>query len=147
MTQRFADLIGGLAVSRTGGDLDLAISGVCYDSREARPGSLFVALRGGYTDGHQYLADARGRGAVAALVESWEPALAAYAAAAQVSDTRASLPSVAARFYGRPSDALGMVGITGTDGKTTTSYMVDAILRSSGLLTGLIGTVAVRIAD
>lgn len=147
MTRSFAELIDGLPVSQLEGDAALAVSHVCYDSREAVPGSLFVALRGGYTDGHRYLEDARRRGALAALVETWDPALDAYTAAAQVDDSRAALPIVSARHYDYPSESLGMVGITGTDGKTTTSYMVDAILRHSGLRTGLIGTVAVRIAD
>ena len=146
MTRTFVELIAGLTVERISGDPSVAISSVCYDSREASLGSMFVALRGGYTDGHRFLDDARQRGAVAALVESWHPSLDGYVAAALVGDTRAALPSVAARYYDHPSNALGVVGITGTDGKTTTSYLVDAILRHAGLRTGLIGTVAVRIA-
>ncbi|MDI3341518.1 MAG: UDP-N-acetylmuramoyl-L-alanyl-D-glutamate--2,6-diaminopimelate ligase [Sphaerobacter sp.] len=143
----FADLLRGVPVVRCDGDPALPITDVCYDSRLARPGSLFVALRGGYTDGHRYLQDARARGAVAALVEAWEPALAEYPAAAAVPDTRAALPQVALNFFQHPADALGMIGITGTDGKTTTSYLVDALLRSAGLRTGLIGTIAVRVGD
>lgn len=147
MTRRFADLIDGLDVGRMAGDRDLQIGSVCYDSREAIPGSLFVALRGGYTDGHRFLDDARRRGAAAALVESWEPDLDGFAAAASVADTRAALATVAARHYAHPSDDLGMIGITGTDGKTTTSYLTDAMLRAMGLRTGMVGTVAVRIGD
>lgn len=144
---RLANLIAGLSVTRAGGDLDTAVVDVCYDSRLAQPGSLFVALRGGYTDGHRFLEDARARGAVAALVESWEPALAAYPAFAVVPDTRGALPLVAATFFARPAEALGMIGITGTDGKTTTSYLVDAMLRATGYRTGMIGTIAVRVGE
>ncbi|MFO7269852.1 MAG: UDP-N-acetylmuramoyl-L-alanyl-D-glutamate--2,6-diaminopimelate ligase [Sphaerobacter thermophilus] len=148
MTQsRFSDLIQALPVTSSGGDLGTVVTDVCYDSRLARPGSLFVAMRGGYTDGHRFLADARARGAVAALVESWEPDLANYPAYAAVPNTRAALPLVAATFFGRPAEALGIIGITGTDGKTTTSYLVDAMLRSAGYRTGLIGTIAVRVGD
>lgn len=148
MTQsRFSDLIQALPVTSSGGDLGTVVTDVCYDSRLARRGSLFVAMRGGYTDGHRFLADARARGAVAALVESWEPDLANYPAYAAVPNTRAALPLVAATFFGRPAEALGIIGITGTDGKTTTSYLVDAMLRSAGYRTGLIGTIAVRVGD
>ncbi|HVX30623.1 MAG TPA: UDP-N-acetylmuramoyl-L-alanyl-D-glutamate--2,6-diaminopimelate ligase [Nitrolancea sp.] len=143
----FGDLLGDLALQRMSGAHELPIAAVCYDSRQAVPGSLFVALRGGYTDGHEHLADARSRGAVAALVESWSPEVEQFAAAAQVDDTRAALAQVALRFYRRPGDSLGVVGVTGTDGKTTTTFLLDAILRQAGLRTGMIGTVSVRIGD
>ncbi|MGA7670599.1 MAG: UDP-N-acetylmuramoyl-L-alanyl-D-glutamate--2,6-diaminopimelate ligase [Nitrolancea sp.] len=144
---RFQDLLDREALERVAGSTDIEITSVCYDSREARPGSLFVALRGGYTDGHQFLADARARGAVAALVEIWSPDVDRFSAAAQVHDTRASLARVAERFYHGPGESLGVVGVTGTDGKTTTTFLIDAILRHAGLRTGMIGTVSVRIAD
>jgi UDP-N-acetylmuramoyl-L-alanyl-D-glutamate--2,6-diaminopimelate ligase len=140
-------LLVDLAIERSSGVPGLPITTVCYDSREAVPGSLFVALRGGYTDGHTHLDDARERGAVAALVEQWSPVVDRFDAAVQVSDTRAALAQVAARFYQNPGDSLGVVGVTGTDGKTTTTFMLDSILRQAGLRTGMIGTVSVRIGD
>ncbi|GBD15296.1 UDP-N-acetylmuramoyl-L-alanyl-D-glutamate--2, 6-diaminopimelate ligase [bacterium HR26] len=140
-------LLRALSVKRAAGDLDTPIAEVCYDSRQATPGALFVALRGSYTDGHRYLEDARRRGAVAALVEEWSDALDAYPAAAQVADTRAALARVAAEFFQHPSSSLGVIGVTGTDGKTTTTFLIDAMLRAAGYRTGLVGTVAVRIAD
>lgn len=147
MPKQFQELISGIAPSRVSGDPSAVVLDVCYDSRAARSGSLFVALRGGYTDGHRYLRDARERGAVAALVESWEPEVDAFDAAALVSDTRGALPLVSAEFFDRPGNALGIIGITGTDGKTTTSFLVDAMLRAAGFRTGLVGTVAVRVGD
>jgi UDP-N-acetylmuramoyl-L-alanyl-D-glutamate--2,6-diaminopimelate ligase len=144
---RFDDLLVDLAIERASGALGLPITSVCYDSRRTVPGSLFVALRGGYTDGHEHLNDARTRGATAALVERWSPDVDRFQSAAQVSDTRAALARVAARFYRNPGDSLGIVGVTGTDGKTTTTFMLDAILRQAGLCTGMIGTVSVRIGD
>ena len=143
----FGDLLVDLAVERIAGAHDLPITAVCYDSRQAVPGSLFVALRGGYTDGHAHLKDARVRGAVAALVERWSPEVEQFESAAQVSDTRAALAQVARRFYQNPGGSLGVIGVTGTDGKTTTTFMLDAILRQAGLRTGMIGTVSVRIGD
>lgn len=140
-------LLHALAIERAAGDLDLPITEVCYDSRQALPGALFVALRGSYTDGHRYLGDARRRGAVAALVEEWSDALDEYPAAAQVVDTRAALARVAAAFFQHPSNDLGVIGVTGTDGKSTTTFLIDAMLRAAGYRTGLVGTVAVRVGD
>lgn len=143
----FSDLVSGLGQARIEGDVSTPITDVCYDSRVVAPGCLFVALRGGYTDGHRYLAEARSRGAVAAVVESTEIGLAGFRAVAIVPDSRAALAVVSTAFFDRPGEALGIIGVTGTDGKTTTSYLVDAMLRSAGRRTGLMGTVAVRIAN
>ena len=141
-------LLAGLSIERLAGvPSRVPITTVCYDSRKAKPGSLFVALRGGYTDGHLHLNDAQANGAVAALVEQWSPEVNSFEAAAQVTDTRAALAQVAAQFYRFPGDSLGVIGVTGTDGKTTTTFMIDAILRHADLRTGMIGTVSVRIGD
>lgn len=147
MNVTFGRLVEQLKPMQVWGSPDLPIADVCFDSREALPGSLFVALPGGYTDGHNFLADARSRGAVAALVERVTDICYGFDAFAQIPDTRASLPLVATTFFQRPADSLGMIGITGTDGKTTTSYLVDALLRNAALRTGVIGTVSVRIGD
>ncbi|HET7037715.1 MAG TPA: UDP-N-acetylmuramoyl-L-alanyl-D-glutamate--2,6-diaminopimelate ligase [Thermomicrobiaceae bacterium] len=141
------ELVARIQPLRVRGDTSLPIDSVCYDSRQAVPRSLFVALRGGYADGHHFLEAARRAGAVAALVESWPPELDDYPAAVQVEDTRAALAQVAAACYRDPGASMGMVGVTGTDGKTTTTYLIDAMLRDAGQRTGLIGTVAVRIGE
>lgn len=125
---------------------DVPVSAIVYDSRDAEPGALFVALRGAYADGHEYLDDARIRGAEACLIDR-DPAelpLDGYAAVALVPDSRRALAAVARRYYGDPSQSLKLVGITGTDGKTTTSYIVEHLLQAAGIRTGLIGTIAVR---
>jgi UDP-N-acetylmuramoyl-L-alanyl-D-glutamate--2,6-diaminopimelate ligase len=141
---RLLDLIIGQSELRVLGDPSTVVSGIQYDSRLIEPGDLFVAIPGGHFDGHAFVLDALGRGAAAIMVNEPidfdVPALVAP-------DTRAWLPRVAATFFGHPSCQIGVVGITGTDGKTTTSYLVDAILREEGLTTGLVGTVSVRIAD
>ncbi len=143
----FQDLTETIQPRRSHGDLHTTVTSVCYDSREARPGSLFVALKGGYTDGHRYLAQALALGARTVLVEEWSDEVEQFDAAVLVDDTRASLPRVSNRFYRDPGASLGVIGVTGTDGKTTTSFMIDAVLRHAGFRTGLIGTVSVRIAD
>lgn len=125
---------------------DSLISGIQYDSRKISQGDLFVALRGGYADGHSFLQQARQRGAIAALVE--DPSAADdFDAVGVVSNSREALAPVSARFFDYPGDKLGVIGITGTDGKTTTTYLVDAMLRANGLRTGMVGTVAIRIGD
>ncbi len=146
-TATVQELLRDAAPKRIAGPANTLITSVCYDSRQAESGCLFVALRGGYTDGHRFLADARSRGAVAALVETWSDDVNQFPVAAQVDDTRAALARVAERFYGSPGDSLGVIGVTGTDGKTTTTFLIDSILRKASLRTGMIGTVSVRIGD
>ena len=120
------------------------VTGIVYDSRLVRPGDLFAALRGADFDGHQFVRDAEERGAAALLVES--PASTTLPQI-QTEDSRAALAAVAAEHYDHPSFQLGVIGITGTDGKTTTAFLVDHILRSVGAKTGMVGTVAIRIGD
>ncbi|MCC6629089.1 MAG: UDP-N-acetylmuramoyl-L-alanyl-D-glutamate--2,6-diaminopimelate ligase [Chloroflexi bacterium] len=141
---RLVDLIAGLPEATVSGDAALDIRAIAFDSRQVAVGGLFVALRGGYTDGHAFVADAAGRGAVAALVEA-PVMIEGLAAQVVVPDTRAALARVAARFHGEPSRQIGVIGVTGTDGKTTTTYFISALLEYAGLATGLIGTVDIKI--
>ena len=137
-------LVDALPGARLLGSESATVSGVVYDSRRVQPGYLFAALRGADFDGHEFVRDAEQRGASAILVES--PAATALPQI-QVQDTRVALAEIAAEFYDRPSLQLGVIGVTGTDGKTTTAYVVDHILRSVGVKTGMVGTVAIRIGD
>ena len=125
---------------------DPGIRGVTSDSRAVAPGDLFVALRGANADGHDYLAQAAALGAVALLVEA-APAAALPLPAAVVPDTRRALAPIAARFFGNPARELTLVGVTGTNGKTSTTFLTHSILSAKGLSAGLIGTVEVRYAD
>ncbi|MGD9714182.1 MAG: Mur ligase family protein, partial [Thermomicrobiales bacterium] len=127
----------------TSGDLSVAPTGIAYDSRQIRPGDLFVALRGGYFDGHAFLEEAIHRGAVAIAAEIAHP----HAPSLVYKDMRTSLPTLSAAFFGFPARELRLVGITGTDGKTTTSYLAEWILARNGATTGMIGTVTVKIGE
>jgi UDP-N-acetylmuramoyl-L-alanyl-D-glutamate--2,6-diaminopimelate ligase len=136
-------LVASLAGARAIGDLDRVALGLAHDSRAVRPGSIFVALRGERADGHAFLASAVRAGAGAVVVDE------AFARAAQppagavtivVPDTRRALSRLAAAFYGFPSQGLAVVGITGTNGKTTTTHLVAAILSAAGIAAGRIGT-------
>jgi UDP-N-acetylmuramoyl-L-alanyl-D-glutamate--2,6-diaminopimelate ligase len=120
------------------------VSGIEYDSRLIGPGDLFACLRGGYADGHAFAGEAVRRGAAALLVEEPQPVAVPQV---RVANSRAALAGVSAAFFDHPSTELTAIGITGTDGKTTTSYIVEHLLRSAGRRTGMIGTVSVRIGE
>ncbi len=151
-----ADLAGfdgaGVLDIRIGPDASIDLSGVAsvdvrsvvHDSRAAGPGSLFCCIRGEVTDGHRYAADAVAAGAVALLVEEWLPLAVPQA---RVGSVRNVLGPLAARFQGEPSFAMRTLGVTGTNGKTTTTYLLEAIARAAGDTTGVIGTVGARIGD
>lgn len=120
------------------------ITAVVFDSRKVVPGALFVCVRGFETDGHRYAAQVVSRGAAVLVVDHL---LDVDLPQIVVPDTRIALGVIARNFYGDPSGSLDIVGITGTNGKTTTTYILDAILRAAGRRTGVIGTVEVRIGD
>lgn len=118
---------------------------VVYDSRKAKPGCVFVCLRGSSSDGHRYAAQAAAAGAAAIVAE--EP-VEADAPVVLVPDTKAALALLSAEFFGNPAkNAIRVIGITGTKGKTTTAYMIRAILEAAGHKTGVIGTIGVAIGD
>ncbi|NNL84327.1 MAG: UDP-N-acetylmuramoyl-L-alanyl-D-glutamate--2,6-diaminopimelate ligase [Myxococcales bacterium] len=122
------------------------IRGISYDSRVVAPGDLFVALRGSGTDGHRFVRAAGDAGAVALLVEK-DFAGGTPLPTLGVTDSRAALAQIAAPFFGNPARELALVGITGTNGKTSTCTLVESILRAAGRTTGLIGTVEIRFRD
>jgi UDP-N-acetylmuramoyl-L-alanyl-D-glutamate--2,6-diaminopimelate ligase len=122
---------------------DVAIHDIAFDSRRVRPGSLFVAIPGEHVDGHDFVAAAESAGASVAIVE--RPVDGVRIAQLVVDRARAALAAAAAWHYGDPSRELGVVGVTGTDGKTTTCFLAVAALEAAGGSTGLIGTVDTKI--
>ncbi len=118
------------------------------DSRQVKPGSLFVAIRGRHSDGHAFLRDAVEQGAAAVVVEAGaaRPKLKTPIPVIEVKNPRIALARLAERFYGYPSSRLGLVGVTGTNGKTTVTYLIRSILQAAGHVTGLFGTVAYELA-
>jgi len=127
---------------------DPVVRGIVYDSRSVAPGNLFVALRGALSDGHDYLEQAVALGAAALLVE--EPrslsATETDIPVIRVDDTRRALAHIANRFYGDPADELTLIGVTGTNGKTSTTYLIESILAEADFAVGLMGTIEVRYA-
>ena len=137
------------SVSAVGGPDAETITGVTHDSRAVRPGDLYAALPGAQAHGAAFAAQAAASGAVAVLTDTaGEPtARATGLPVLAVGDARRVLGPVASWIYGEPSRWLRCLGVTGTNGKTTTSYLLDAALRASGKRTGLIGTIETRIGD
>lgn len=123
-----------------GGDPDLLIEGITYDSRQVKPGFLFVAIKGFKADGHDYIAQAIKKGAAAIMAER-EVALPPGTAWVLVPDSRRAMALLSTCFYGNPSSRMKMIGVTGTNGKTTTANLVAAVLKAAGKKTGLIGTI------
>lgn len=124
---------------------DVAITGIAIDNRTVEPGNLFVAMKGGSSDGHDFIAGAIRRGAAAVVGQREMPGLAVPYV--RVDDPRRALTYLAAAFYGNPGKKLAVIGVTGTDGKTTTSNLIYHILIAAGLKAGLISTVNAVIGD
>jgi len=125
------------------GDGSAIVADVTHDSREVGPGFLFAAIRGFSHDGHAFLAEAMSSGAVGVCVE--DPANAEGYPVIVVDSVRDSLGRLAATVHGNPSESLRVVGVTGTNGKTTVTHMIEAIATASGIQQALIGTVGARI--
>jgi UDP-N-acetylmuramoyl-L-alanyl-D-glutamate--2,6-diaminopimelate ligase len=141
---RLADLVKELPGAQLHGDPALEIRAVTHDSRRSDEGSVFVAIRGLAADGHDFIDAARKKGAAAVVSEEAPREGVPWV---RVGDAREALARFSAAVFGHPSRELQLVGVTGTNGKTTTAYMVDSALRESGHTVGLIGTVEYRIGD
>lgn len=142
----FNELVAGQKILASGGQGHRPIRGIAYDSRRVEPGFLFVAVKGLKTDGHRYVEQALARGAVALVLE--EPLdVPPGVCWVRVPDTRIALGLLATEFYAHPSQKLRMIGVTGTNGKTTTTNLIRAIYKEAGRQTGLIGTIANYIGE
>lgn len=139
---KFLDLTASLTVKKRGGG-DPEVLAIAYDSRKVRPGSVFIAIPGIVTDGHDYLHQAVQLGAAAVVVETYDPEL--PVAQVQVENTRRALALLANKFFDYPSTKLKLIGVTGTNGKTTTAFLLESIFRRAGLNTGLIGSIEYRV--
>lgn len=143
-----ADLAGldgaGVLELRESGASPVEVNAIVHDSREVRPGALFCCIRGAVTDGHDHAPAAVRAGAVALLVEDWLPL---DVPQARVASVRSVLGPLAARFHGEPSFAMRVLGVTGTNGKTTVTYLLESIARAAGDVAGVVGTVGARVGD
>jgi UDP-N-acetylmuramoyl-L-alanyl-D-glutamate--2,6-diaminopimelate ligase len=139
-------LIEDMDIKEVSGALDTEVDGIGFDSREIRRGDLFVALKGGHVDGRDFIGNAVKQGAAAVVYEGeLRPDLPVPSVV--VEDSREALAILSSGFYGRPSEALTVVGITGTNGKTTTSYLIKSVLEAAGCKVGLTGTMGYQIGS
>ena len=143
---KLKELLKGLEVKLVQGSKDQEISGIAYNSKKAEKGSLFVCLKGYRLDGHTFISEATERGAVALLVEGgrMDRGDITYVV---VPDTRRALARISDNFYGHPSGKIKVIGVTGTNGKTTTTYLTESILKAAGYKVGLMGTINYRWAE
>ncbi|HYM37658.1 MAG TPA: UDP-N-acetylmuramoyl-L-alanyl-D-glutamate--2,6-diaminopimelate ligase [Nitrospiraceae bacterium] len=142
----FAELIEPLETAERKGNLDIVVTALTDDSRAVKPGSVFVAVKGERVDGHVFVGKAIKAGAAALVLQKGvEAPVAPSVPVACVDDSRRALGFLAGRFYREPASRLCMVGVTGTNGKTTVTYLCKGVLESAGRQVGLIGTVAYQI--
>ena len=138
--------------TRHGADFDAPLTGLTQDSRQVTTGGAFVSVPGFSVDGHAFLAEARAAGAVLLVVQSdkreiWQALLDDRVALLELPDTRVALPALAAAYHDFPGRKLTVTGVTGTDGKTTTTYLLRSILEAAGHPSGLLGGVQFKVGD
>lgn len=140
----FQQLLDGAEVLSQSGDA--SVTGLDYDSRRIKPGSVFVAIRGESSDGNRFIDAAIAKGAVAVVTDSGSEQPRAGIAWAQVPHGRRALGRLSANFYKRPAEKLAICGVTGTNGKSTTAFLLESILQAAGRKTALVGTIEYHIA-
>jgi len=143
---KLGELLQAGEVEETQGNVERAVAGLAYDSRQVKPGFVFFAVPGAKSDGHEFIPDALARGAAAVVVERRVPQP-GDAAAIRVHNVRRAMGHWAARFYGYPSRKPKVAGVTGTNGKTTVTYILESIFRAAGMAAGVVGTVNYRYRD
>src|SRR5690348_10621372 len=141
---KFRDIMGSVEVLAASGDVE--VQGIAYDSRKVKPGFLFLAMRGESSDGNRFVDAALTAGASAVVTDSATTVAAPNIAFARVAHGRRALAKISATFYGRPADRLKLIGVTGTNGKTTTTFLIEHLLRAAGRSVAMIGTIEYHVA-
>jgi UDP-N-acetylmuramoyl-L-alanyl-D-glutamate--2,6-diaminopimelate ligase len=143
VTKSLVTLLEGLDIQESHGDLEIPVSGIVYDSRQVESGNVFVALRGAHLDGSAFIPDAIRRGARVVIAET-TPNGFPQGTSLRVHDSRKALAKLALNYYENPSKSLHLIGVTGTNGKTTTTLLLESILKKAGGLIGIVGTLGYR---
>jgi UDP-N-acetylmuramoyl-L-alanyl-D-glutamate--2,6-diaminopimelate ligase len=137
-----AQLLAATPEAEVKGDRSLPITAVTYRSSDVRPGGLFFCVAGSHVDGHVFAGEAAAAGAAGIVVQRW---LEVPCAQVLVPSVRRAMGPISAAFFGHPSTRMSVIGVTGTNGKTTTTYLLESIFRMAGLRPGVIGTTGVRL--
>ncbi len=143
---RLNKLLEGIEVQEIVGDTHREISGIAYHTQRVQKGFLFAALRGLEVDGHRFIGEAVGKGAEAIVTEE-KVEIPGDNTMIVVPNSRKALARVSSNFYGNPSSRVVLLGVTGTNGKTTTTYLLESILKKAGFRVGVIGTINYRFGD
>lgn len=145
--KRLSDILYNVALLDVKGSTAISIEGITFDSRKVTSGTLFIAVKGTVTDGHQYISDVVQKGAVAVVCERFPETLQQNITYVKVADSAVATAMIAANFYDHPSKKIKVVSVTGTNGKTTVATLLYRLFMSLGYKTGLISTVENRIID
>lgn len=141
------DILYKVPITSTSGDMNVEVKGICFDSRKVQPGYLFIAVKGTQSDGHEYIAKALADGAVAVVVEKLPEAISDKVSYVTVKDSAKALGTIACNYYGNPASKLKLVGVTGTNGKTTVVTLLFKLFTSLGYRCGMLSTVVNKIVD
>jgi UDP-N-acetylmuramoyl-L-alanyl-D-glutamate--2,6-diaminopimelate ligase len=142
-----SDILYKVRLIEVSGSTAIQVNDICFDSRKVEPGSLFVAIRGGHFDGHDYIMQAFHDGAVAIICEEFPEKQSDEITYVKVADSSLALGQIAANFFDHPSEKMKVIGVTGTNGKTTIATLLFNLFRSLGHRVGLISTVCNKIED
>lgn len=142
-----SDLLYKAGIEEVSGDTSISVEKVCFDSRKVEADTLFIAIRGTVVDGHHFIAEVIAKGAIAIVCEEMPTQLLQSVTYVQVKDSSLALAIIAANFYDHPSEKLKLIGVTGTNGKTTVVTLLHALFRQLGYKVGLLSTVVNRIND
>ena len=141
------DILYKVHITSTSGNMNVEVKGICFDSRKVQPGFLFIAIKGTLSDGHAFIEKAVSLGAIGIVAENLPDSVSDKVAYATVKDSAKALGIIAANFYGHPSSKLKLVGVTGTNGKTTVATLLFKLFTSLGYRCGMLSTVVNRIVD
>jgi len=147
ISKSLKEVCAALTLRETRGDMNRAVCGIAYDSREVKPGFLFVAMDGLHTDGHTFIPDAVARGAAAIVHAQQLVDAPAGVTCIRLDNPRAALSPLAAAFFGHPSRSLRVIGVTGTDGKSSTVWFITQLLGFVGRKVGFLSTVSFQTSD
>ena len=142
---KLVEMLGSVKILKCNADLNIEIKDIKYNSKEIEKNDVYVAISGGTADGHSYINEAMAKGAVAVICQ--RPPDDAALPFIQVADSRKALAEMSKNYFGRPDEKLHITGVTGTNGKTSISYMVKAIAKKNGISCGVIGTGGIWLND